>query len=328
MYDELHPNAQGYEKIADAWYNVITQINSGNIQPSLAITNPKDRSKFSENSDILISVDAVDTDGFIDSVVFYADGVLIGESNSSPYEILWQNVPAGRYTLTSVATDDKGFKRYSLPSRITVGNLPPNIRFVVGDTNLGRGDLAVKERLELMGYNVYLRDDDIVSPADADGMDLLIVSSTVSSGKILSTFSGADVGVIVFEGYIFDDMGFTGPAGGVDYGFSNAQVQVEILENAHPIASGLSGVITVVDDGEGFFLWGRPNINAAHVAGLVSDTSKAGVFAYEKGALLYDGFAAPHRRVGMFLGDYTASHFTAEGWQLFDAAVLWAMEAF
>jgi hypothetical protein len=27
----------------------------------------------------------------------------------------------------------------------------------------------------------------------------------------------------------------------------------------------------------------------------------------------------------MFLGDYTAFHFTSPGWQLFDAAVLWAM---
>jgi len=90
----------------------------------------------------------------------------------------------------------------------------------------------------------------------------------------------------------------------------------------------LTGVVTVVDDGEGFFLWGRPNSNAAYIAGFVSDPSKIAAFAYDQGVIMYDGFAAPHRRVGMFLGDYTASHFTSQGWQLFDNAVLWACNYF
>jgi hypothetical protein len=38
------------------------------------------------------------------------------------------------------------------------------------------------------------------------------------------------------------------------------------------------------------------------------------------------GVAAPHRRMGLFLGDYTASHFTAEGWRLSDTMIVWALE--
>ena len=325
FYDDLHLNAQGYEKIADVWYDVIIQLLTGNRQPSVVITYPQDRSNFPENADILISTDAIDTDGFIDSVLFYADGARIGESHSPPHEIWWQSVPKGRYNLMAVATDNEGFNAYSAPVWITVGELPPDIRFVVGDKNLNAGDQALKARLELMGYNVYLRDDDVVSPSDADGMDLVLVSSTVSSGKVALTFRDVAVGVIVWEGYLFDDMDFAGPTGGDDYGFDHDQVQVEILEDTHPIASGLTGVVTVVDDGEGFFTWGRPNSNAARIAGFASDPSKAAVFAYDQGAIMHDGFAAPHCRVGMFLGDYTASHFTSQGWQLFDNAVLWAL---
>jgi len=224
FYDDLHLNAQGYEKIADVWYDVIIQLLAGNSQPSVVITNPQDRSNFPENADILISADAIDTDGFIDSVLFYADGAWIGESYSPPHEIWWQSVPKGRYNITAVATDNEGFNAYSFPIWITVGELPPDIRFVVGDSNLNVGDQALKARLELMGYNVHLRDDDYVSPSDADGMDLVLVSSSVSSGKVTSTFRDVAVGVVVCESYIFDDMDLTGPASGDDYGFDYDQI--------------------------------------------------------------------------------------------------------
>ncbi|MBW2428015.1 MAG: putative Ig domain-containing protein, partial [Deltaproteobacteria bacterium] len=208
---------------------------------------------------------------------------------------------------------------------ITIADRPQEVLLVVRDLALIRGDRAIKNHLEAQGYIVGVTTNESALPSDALGKDLIIVSSTGSSSAISSTFRDVAVGVIVYEGYIYDDMGFTGPTGGVDYGFDNFQVQVEILEDTHPLAAGLSGIVTVVDNGEGFFTWGSPNSNAAQIARVVSDPSKISIFAYEQGAIMDDGFAAPHRRVGMFLGDYTASHFTAEGWQLFDAAVGWAL---
>ncbi|MBW2428423.1 MAG: hypothetical protein JRF56_05645, partial [Deltaproteobacteria bacterium] len=258
LFDEVHANSLGHEIIADTWYHVITQVIAGNNQPSVVITDPPDRAEFTEYADILISAEAADIDGSIDRVAFYADGTLIGESMSSPYEILWQSVPKGFYHISAIAFDNEGFGAYSSPLGIHVDDTIPDIRLVVGDLNLNFGDQAIKDRLELMGYIVHLRDDGAVSAADADGMDLVLVSATASSRQVTSTYRDVAVGVVVCESYLFDDLVFTGPTGGDDFGVATSQVAVDILDASHPIAAGLSGTVMVVDDAEGFFLWGRP----------------------------------------------------------------------
>jgi len=50
---------------------------------------------------------------------------------------------------------------------------------------------------------------------------------------------------------------------------------------------------------------------------------KSPLFAYEKGASM-PGIIAPASRVGFFLKNETASVLNESGWNLFDAAVLWA----
>jgi hypothetical protein len=49
------------------------------------------------------------------------------------------------------------------------------------------------------------------------------------------------------------------------------------------------------------------------------------LFAYERGAPMPGLPAAPARRVGMFLQNYTAQVMSDAGWSLFDAAITWAM---
>ena len=52
---------------------------------------------------------------------------------------------------------------------------------------------------------------------------------------------------------------------------------------------------------------------------------RAVVFAYERGAPMPGLPAAPARRVGLFLQNYTAEVMSDAGWALFDAAIAWAM---
>jgi hypothetical protein len=70
------------------------------------------------------------------------------------------------------------------------------------------------------------------------------------------------------------------------------------------------------------FAQGSPNGNAIVVATLPGSTT-AGIFAYDSGASM-PGLTAPARRVGLFLGDNTATSLTANGTALFDAAIRWA----
>ncbi len=96
-----------------------------NTPPTVAMTAPMDGQSFREPVSIVLSADAADTDGTIASVGFYANGAPIGFDSSSPYSITWPMVPPGTYTLTSIATDNRGASTTSAPVHVVVAPNPP-----------------------------------------------------------------------------------------------------------------------------------------------------------------------------------------------------------
>ena len=198
---------------------------------------------------------------------------------------------------------------------------------MVGNLQLNTGDQAIKDRLEAMGYAVDTITFVNATTADAAGKSVVFISATGNSNDLGATFKDVSVGVVVCEGFIFDDMGFTGLVKNEDYGALPNQTEIAIVDNSHPLAAGLSGIVTVVDNDEGFFIWGLTGGAAAVVGELTADPFADTIFAYEQGQNMAGGDIAAQRRVGLFLGDFTAAHFTAQGWQLFEAAVQWAASA-
>jgi hypothetical protein len=107
-------------------------------RPYVALLEPKDGQQFNEKSAITVKADARHTtaDGIV-KVEFFAlnttsssqETQKIGESstplerdrdNYGRYQITWQDVKAGNYTLTAKATDDKGATLTSAPVHIKV----------------------------------------------------------------------------------------------------------------------------------------------------------------------------------------------------------------
>ena len=68
---------------------------------------------------IALAATASDADG-IARVDFYLGATLLGTAISAPYSMVWDNVSAGSYTLTAVATDRLGASATSAPVSITV----------------------------------------------------------------------------------------------------------------------------------------------------------------------------------------------------------------
>ena len=61
-------------------------------------------------------------------IVTNTRGVLLTNlTTESPFYMAWSNVPAGKYTLTAVATDSAGLMATSAPVNIIVSNPPPVI---------------------------------------------------------------------------------------------------------------------------------------------------------------------------------------------------------
>ncbi|WP_185148292.1 polysaccharide lyase family 7 protein, partial [Marinoscillum furvescens] len=79
-----------------------------NNAPTTSITSPANGASFNEGDNITISADASDTDGTVSKVEFFQGATKLGEDLTAPYSFAWNNVAAGSYDLTTVATDDQG----------------------------------------------------------------------------------------------------------------------------------------------------------------------------------------------------------------------------
>ncbi len=101
-----------------------------NQPPRVAIVRPANDDVFEAPADIVIYAEARDADGRVLKVEFYEGTNSIGAartdfSNTQDiFRILWENVPAGGYVLTAVATDDDGASTRSEPVHIRVIERP------------------------------------------------------------------------------------------------------------------------------------------------------------------------------------------------------------
>lgn len=196
--------------------------------------------------------------------------------------------------------------------------------FVVREIPLGDGDEIVDLQLRLRGWNVTLIDDDVVVVGDATGMDLVLVSGTVSSTKVGNTFTTLATPVVTWESFIFDDMGMTGGTSNVDLGTTTNQTDLDIV-GGNPLSANLSAGTILMSQRLERITWGVPNGNAIVGAYEAGSLTRAAVFGYDTGVAMVTG-NAPARRVGLFLGDFVAREWTADAVDLFEHAISWAVD--
>jgi hypothetical protein len=290
-----------------------------NVAPSVTLTSPANGATFTAPASITLTADATDGDGMVTKVEFFNGSTLLGSATSAPYSFVWNNVLTGTYSLTAKATDEDGANTISGSVSITINPIG-NALLVVGNTTLNSVDNAIKTRLQNLGLNVVVKSATSATSGDATGKLVVVISDTVSPSNVNTKFRTAAVPVVTLDAQLFDDMGMTGTVSGTNFGTTSSQKSVTINDAGHPMAAGLSGTVQVVSSNT-TFAWGVPNSNAAKIATLTSNTSRATIFAYTSGAAM-PGLTAPARRVGFF---YTASSssLTTNGGLLFDNAIRW-----
>ena len=197
-------------------------------------------------------------------------------------------------------------------------HLYPYALLVVGSLTLNPGDIAVRDRLTATGFTPVVRRAQDVTPAEAAGKALVFLSATSDDAYINTKFRTTVTPVLNCARAVMDDLGMTGAT---DFGRTRSQTQLSIMAVGHPMAAGLSGKVNVTSIPDSF-IWSVPNANALWVARPHSQTGRASIFAYERGAAM-PGLPAPGRRVGFFLEERTAASLTTPGWSLFDAAMRW-----
>jgi hypothetical protein len=217
-----------------------------------------------------------------------------------------------------------------------------------GETN---DDELVKKHLEDQGYVVTMGKEDDPS-SKATGQDLVILSSTADPREIGDKYAETPVPVFTWNTNDYPDMKMTGPERHVDFETIDAvqdfarsfSMLYGYFPNAtDPIVKEFGGKNQLF--GTSYLLpqnfgWGKPAASADIVVNTEGDPTHAGVFTYEKGSTMYDGFVAPARRVGFYIQDSTFHYLTAVtgpakndpdlsdwwiGLKLFDASVRWAV---
>jgi probable HAF family extracellular repeat protein len=96
--------------------------------PTVAITNPVPNASFQAPASLVVGASASDTDGAVTNVEFLVNDLPVGNSTMVPYSAAVNNLSAGTYVLTAVATDNADLKATnSITITVTASDQPPTI---------------------------------------------------------------------------------------------------------------------------------------------------------------------------------------------------------
>jgi hypothetical protein len=95
-----------------------------NAPPIAVVTSPTAGAAFMAPATITLTADAVDPDGEIARVEFFAGSERVAIELAAPYTLNWTGVQAGTYAVTAVAYDVAGASTMSAPVTVTVSESP------------------------------------------------------------------------------------------------------------------------------------------------------------------------------------------------------------
>jgi chitinase len=120
--------------------------------PTVTITSPADKSSFPPLSNVPIKVDVTGIGG-LTVRVFYDGSNVLGDLSKAPYQMTWNNVPAGKHTLTARVTDLVG-QTASASVTFTVADQPPVVKITSpssGSNFSGSNDIVLTARATAPG---------------------------------------------------------------------------------------------------------------------------------------------------------------------------------
>jgi hypothetical protein len=161
--------------------------------------------------------------------------------------------------------------------------------------------------------------------SSADGFDAIVISSTLNSGTVRNKYEDAPQGLMNWEQALMRQR--EGEFNmSVDGRTQGDQTQIQIVDDSHPLAAGLSGTVTVASVAN-TMSYGVGEIGAGVSLVATSMDGDNAIFAAPAGAaILGDGSpgnpaTAAGARVMFFMEDNMFADLTPEGIALFDAAV-------
>ncbi|MDH5264217.1 MAG: DUF1800 family protein, partial [Betaproteobacteria bacterium] len=91
-----------------------------NKPPKVALTAPAANAYYVQGASVALAATASDTDGTVAKVEFFANASRVGEATAPPWTATWSGAAPGAWSLTAVATDDRGGTTTSAAVAVTV----------------------------------------------------------------------------------------------------------------------------------------------------------------------------------------------------------------
>ncbi|PSL44911.1 chitinase [Chitinophaga niastensis] len=126
------------DEFANNYYGYFFGTTPVNKPPVVNITAPANNASYTAPATITIQAAASDTDGVVTRVQFYNGSTLLAADSTAPYSFTWNGVAAGTYSLTAVATDDKGASTTSSVITVKVNGIvhkPPVVNITAPANN-------------------------------------------------------------------------------------------------------------------------------------------------------------------------------------------------
>jgi hypothetical protein len=183
-------------------------------------------------------------------------------------------------------------------------------------------DSMIANHLTVRGLRII---DQASDPAIARGAALVILSSTVSAKDVKPGWRQLPVPLLTWENDLLDDLAMTGKRHDADFGETEKERYLWVVNAPHPMAGGLPAGVANVYVKQAPMSWGKPGLGATTIATVYGQPEKAAIFGYEKGATMDYEALAPARRTMIFLDNETFGNLSPAGLSLFDAAIDWTL---
>ena len=185
--------------------NVTVSTPPPNQPPTVSLTAPASGASYVAPATVTLTATASDVNGTVSSVSFYAGATLIGTDTTSPYSATWNNVAAGSYSLTAVATDNSGATTTSAARSVMVTSAlpPPLSRHALFTASSDHATLVVRYQLEIFtsGANpnvaTPIATQDLGKPPVVNGdcdVDITQTVNALASGSYIATVSAVGTG--------------------------------------------------------------------------------------------------------------------------------------
>jgi titin len=187
-------------------YFTILKNAPSNSPPTVTLTSPAEGATFLEPATITVTADASDADGTVSEVNFYSGTTLIGTDSSSAFSITWNNVAAGNYTLTAIATDNLGLMTTSVPVHITV-NPPPAPPVAPGNLS---ATAVSSNRIDLAWSDNSTNETGFAIERSTDGVNFSQITTVAAN---LTSYSNTGLAASTTYFYRVRALGNAGPSG-------------------------------------------------------------------------------------------------------------------